>query len=680
MKKIINYISALALCFSFAQCNDYLATSSPSNTDDQFVTSTPAETFKTLSWCYANFRQNCLPLYRWNDPVGSDAEYYPESGSTNNVNAKMDASKITVNAVMDGFNNLYGTLARATNIANIIAAKPEFQADLKTGSPTAWTQLYGEAVTMRAYCYFELVKHFGDVPYGYENVYVENYTLSSRFDIYDKIIAALQSAEPMMFKLGESGITAERFSKTFCDALIGQIALYAGGYQTIRTDVSGLYGNVQFSTKGKEEFGCIYARRTDYQDYYKIANTYLQKALDNKGSSYLITTDERTTTNNPFQRHFQYCADLKISPEALFEIGNIQGGQSGQTTTSEYPYAFGRPSNGGGTNSAPCKSFGAIRINPCVYYGEFETGDKRRDASITVTGSNGDGNEAMLNFVPGSKLAGGIASNKWDENRMNPPYTAAQRQSGINWPVMRMADVILMLAETKAELGDNTALDLVNQIRTRAFGNSSHNLSGLTGDALKEAVWQERKLEFIGEGIRRWDLIRSGKMAERAVAVRDEFNSMVSGLSANGYYTFGNGNQISSYIYTKMQKLDNPLTYECTDPTNPVLYPGWRGQYNYSTIAAIVSKIKGTDHNVAIQGLFSYINPSGTTASTLVTGGYKKVNWGVDLVTNATVYNSNMLSAVVTADQPPRYYWPMPSETISKSNGKITNGYGLPQQ
>lgn len=680
MKKIINYITALSLCFSFAQCSDYLNTSSPSNTDDQFVTSTTAETFKTLSWCYANFRQNCLPLYRWNDPVGSDVEYYPENGSTNNVNAKMDASKITVNAVMDGFNNLYGTLARATNIAGIIAAKTEYQTDLKAGKPTAWTQLYGEAITMRAYCYFELVKHFGDVPYGYENTYVTDYSLTSRFEIYDKIIASLQTVEPMMFKLGEGGITAERFSKTYCDALIGQIALYAGGYQTIRTDVSGLYGSVQFSTKGKEEYGCIYARRTDYLEYYKTANTYLQKAIDNKGTAYLITTDERTTTNNPFQRHFQYCADLKVSPEALFEIGNVQGGQSGQTTTSEYPYAFGRPSNGGGTNSAPCKSFGSIRINPGVYYGEFEAGDKRRDVSVTVTGSNGDGNEAMLNFVPGSKLAGGISINKWDENRMNPPYTAAQRQSGMNWPVMRMADVILMLAEAKAELGDNTAIDLMNQIRTRAFGNNSHNLTGLTGDALKEAIWQERKLEFIGEGIRRWDLIRSGKMSERAVAVRDEFNAMVNGISTNGYYTFNNGNQISGYIYTKMQKLDNPLTFECTDATNPVLFPGWRGQYNYSTIAAISSKVKGTDHNVAIQGLFSYISPSGTTASTLVSGGYKKVNWGVDLVTNAAIYNSNMLSAVTSTDQPPRYYWPIPSETISKSNGKITNGYGLPQQ
>ena len=48
----------------------------------------------------------------------------------------------------------------------------------------------------------------------------------------------------------------------------------------------------------------------------------------------------------------------------------------------------------------------ALRIIPSFYYGEFEAGDMRRDASVTVTGSKGDGNEALLSFTPGSKLDG----------------------------------------------------------------------------------------------------------------------------------------------------------------------------------------------------------------------------------------------------------------------------------
>lgn len=211
----------------------------------------------------------------------------------------------------------------------------------------------------------------------------------------------------------------------------------------------------------------------------------------------------------------------------------------------------------------------------------------RRDASRVVTGSDGKGNEKIVNFAPGSKTSGGIGINKWDENKMSPPFTTAQRQSGINWPIMRMADVMLMLAEVKAELGtDNSgAISLVNQIRARAFGNTTHNISStLSGDNLKEAIWQERKFELLGEGMRRWDLIRSGKYSERAVAIRTEMTNMIASLKAKGYYTFANGNTIPTYIFTKLSTLSDPLTYECTDKTSPTLYPGWRGQYKYSGI------------------------------------------------------------------------------------------------
>lgn len=678
MNKLVTYISALALCCSFAQCSDYLNTSSPENTGDEFVTSSTSETFKILSWCYANYRQNCIMgAYRWNDPIGSDSEIYPEIGSLNNANARLLPELLSVNAGGSGFNGLYTTIARASRVAELVAGKTAFQDAVAAGKVNDWTQLYGEALTMKAFCYFDLVKHYGDVPYGYENNNVEDYSLTSRFEIYDNLIEILKEAEALMYPLGEGGITAERFSKGFAEALLGQIALYSGGYQTIRTDVPGLYGDVQFTTKGKEELGCVYARRNDYLDYYKIAEKYFQAALNNKGTAALVTVDDRSYANNPFQRHFQYTHDLALSPESIFEVGNIQGGQSGQTTTSEYSYAFGHPSSGGSNQAAPCKSFGALRIIPSFYYGEFEAGDMRRDASVTVTGSKGDGNEALLSFTPGNKLDGGIAINKWDENRMDPPYTTSQRTSGMNWPVLRLADLILMQAEVKAELGtEGEAIQLLNQIRQRAFGNSDHAISA-SGEVLKEAILQERKLELLGEGTRRWDLIRSGKFVEKALAVRAEMTDMVHDLQTKGYHEFANGNVISNYVYTKKVHLSSPLTFD-PDESDPALYPGWRGQYDYSTTSV---KVTGTDHNLAIEGLFNYIDPDGAEAKKLLDEGYAKVDWGATLVKYADHYtNSNLLPGVKDGNVPPRYYWPIPFETLSKSKGKITNGYGLAQE
>jgi len=619
-----------------------------------------------------------MGTYRWNDPIGSDAEMYPEQSSSNNSNAIGRSDQLPIDYAAGGFNSLYTTLARASKIAGLIAAKQAYQDDVAAHRVSDWTQLYGEAITMKVFCYFDLIKHFGDIPYGYENRYVEDYSLNSRFDIYDSLIASLKTAEPLMYKIGEGGVNAQRFSRTFCDALIGELALYSGGYQTIRTDVQGLYGNLQFTKKGSELFSCVYARRNDYLPYYTIAEQYLQAAIDNKGTCNLITSDERSYAHNPFQRHFQYFNDLQVSPESLFQLGNIQGGQ--QATTSEYSYAFGRPSDGGSTNAAPTKTFGALRIIPTFYYGEYDNADKRRDASVAVTGSKGDGNEKMLSFVPGNKTTGGISINKWDDNKMNPPYVAAQRNSGTDWPILRMADVLLMLAEVKAELAKSgEAVTLVNQIRMRAFGDATHNIGAISGDALKDAILQERKLELLGEGTRRWDLIRSGKFSEKAKAVQQDMAAMVNGLTSQGYYTFANGNVISKYIWTKMVHLNNPRTFD-PDITDPTLYPGWRGQYDYSTIPAVANKVVGTNHNVAIQGLFTYIDPAGTVATTLQSQGYVKTNWGIDIVNNYASYQFNILSGITAATDPPRIYFPIPSETITKSHGKVTNGYGLPKQ
>lgn len=677
MKRILKSMLAVALCVSFAQCDDYLNVSSPSNTDDDFVTSSPVETFKTLSWAYAEYRQNAASGGNYNyEDCTSDAEYYPEFNSANNIIGMLRPNEASISGKQTQFNSLYNTVARVARVANIIAGKSEYQADVAAGKTSDWTQLYGEAMTMRAFFYFELVKHFGDVPYGIENSVVSEYSLTSRFEILDNMIASLKEVEPLMYRLGEGGITAERMSRTFANALIGEMAIYAGGWQTIRTDVDGLYGGIQFEEKGTKANDCVYARRSDYKTYYQTAEQYLSAALnEQKGTLRLLTSDDRGYANNPFQLHWQYLHNKKVSPESLFEVGNVSPNQS------EHPYSQGRPSNGGGSNAAPCKVFGAIRILPSFYYTGYEDGDKRMDASMTVTGSAGDGNEAILSFTAGSRLNGGISTNKWDDNRMDPPYVASQRNSGINYCPSHLADMMLLLAEAKAETGDESgALNLVNQLRERAFGDASHNLSGLSGDALKDAIWTERKRELLGEGDVRWDMIRSGKFTERTLAARAEMKAMIAGLEANGYYEFPNGRVISNYIWTKLVKKDNPLTFDA-DPSDPALFPGWRGQFDYTKLDAVASKVKGTAHNLAIEGLFEYIDPNGAKAAALEADGYTKTNWGIDIVAQKNgLFDRNVLSGLGEAGAAPRYYHPIPFETLNQSKGQVTNGYGLPQQ
>lgn len=95
----------------------------------------------------------------------------------------------------------------------------------------------------------------------------------------------------------------------------------------------------------------------------------------------------------------------------------------------------------------------------------------RRDVTCTVTGSTGDGSEKIIPFTMGSVANnGGIALNKWDENRQANPWVIKSRQAGINTPYMRFSDIILMLAEVKAALGDDaSAKQYLSMVRNRAF-------------------------------------------------------------------------------------------------------------------------------------------------------------------------------------------------------------------
>ena len=703
MKKLL-YIIICATVFMNTSCKkDYLNVSSPSNVDQDFVFLSPNEAYKVMVGCYEIWRSAGSGLFYDLDVVGSDIECHPETydAQTRHIPENLYAADLTIDFAdaVSAWGDYYKVANRANMIMEAIANKSDYQAAVTAGTANNWTQLYGEAAIFRAYAYFNLVKYFGDVPYFTKSITTASQTdsarLTSRDVIYDGELASLEKAEPLMYRLGENGITAERFSRTFCQGLIGRIALFAGGYGLRRTDFD--YGTVAFNQMGNVMWNAKYVRRTDYLTYYQTAKTYLKACEDNSGTAKLLTTDPRGAGYaNPFQYNFQMNMNLVVSTESLYEVGCTQGNGN-----SERPYAFGRPSNGGGSNAYPCKSYGQSRIQASFYYGNYAPTDLRRDVTATVTANSGACAEVMITYVPGSKNTGGLPLNKWDESRMPAPYYTTQRMSGINWPQMRMADVILMLAEAYAELGDEASAKAeLTKVRSRAFVAADQTalvtnyIGALTGDALKDAIQEERKLEFCGEGLERYDLVRTGKMPSKVVERRNTQIAMVNALNTSGFYTFANGNTISKYIYVKKVNVGDVaygmtkmLTTQCTvlatDPTYPIRYPSWRGNCDIWPSAQGYLPTAGT-RNLAIQGLFTYIDPAGAQAAALVAAGYVKTNWGQDIVANAGQYTTSIFKGYTDAyyatGVPPRYLLPLSSTTIAKSNGLITNGYGFAQQ
>jgi len=108
----------------------------------------------------------------------------------------------------------------------------------------------------------------------------------------------------------------------------------------------------------------------------------------------------------------------------------------------------------------------------------------------------------------------------------------------IDWlPIFRYAETLLNMAEAYANKGDDAkALELLKQVRSRSLPAADDPLSldGLKGDALKTAIYDERRLEFLGEGQRAMDYLRRGETIVKQKGTSYELTISPS-LGTNGY-------------------------------------------------------------------------------------------------------------------------------------------------
>ncbi|WP_370479165.1 RagB/SusD family nutrient uptake outer membrane protein [Tamlana flava] len=702
MKKLFYLILTACVLVNTSCDKDFLQVQAPSSVDDSFVFGTPDEAQKVLNGLYDIWHDLDKNLYYDVVSVGSDAEHHPEPYSAQARHIPMGLFPVPYD-INDGnslntWNEGYEIIARANIMMAAIEGKPEYQQALTSGVANDWTDLYGQALCHRATNFKLLISYFGDVPYYTypitSTAQTDTLGYTVRDKIYDGEIAALKKAAPLMYNLGENGRTAEIFSGSYAYYLTARLAFDAAGFQLRRTDFD--YEGISFEQWGQEssEWKAKYVRNSNWQSYMATAKEYFLETLNNLGSAYLIETDDRGPQfDNPFQRNFQYLLDLEISPESLFECGYTR------FQNSDWPYSWGRPSGGAGSNDHPNKAYGQGRINPYYVYNDFDPADKRRDVTACFTGNTGKAGEILMSWVRGNRERGGLASNKFDESRMADPPVFSQRRSGVNWQQVRLGEVMLDLAYAAAATGDETtAKTYFKKVRSRAFSSANQAtmvnsyVDAMSGQILLEGIEQELKLEMGGEGKRRWDTILFGTFPKHIQEMRDNMRAMIAGLETDGYYTFSNGVQISSYIFTKKVKIKDVdpsldlMTYQTpeglseSDPTYPVLVPGWRGTSNQwgDYLATLTPELQM--NHIAQHGMFRYIDPASVEGLALLADGYQLSPWGINLVNNKAEYTDDFFlgypDGSYAAGVPPRYIMPLGYTTLSTSNGNLTQGYG----
>lgn len=100
--------------------------------------------------------------------------------------------------------------------------------------------------------------------------------------------------------------------------------------------------------------------------------------------------------------------------------------------------------------------------------------------------------------------------------------------SGLDIPVLRLADVVLLYAEVLYNLDlPDLAIAQINRVRERAFGNADHNYTVAdipNDDAFLDVLLLERRLELAVENNRWFDLVRTGRYLTELQQYEGEYN------------------------------------------------------------------------------------------------------------------------------------------------------------
>ncbi|RRA97595.1 RagB/SusD family nutrient uptake outer membrane protein [Larkinella rosea] len=225
-------------------------------------------------------------------------------------------------------------------------------------------------------------------------------------------------------------------------------------------------------------------------------------ALSLLGKTYLtqkkyadaVTTLKQVTgyTLNPLYAD-NFNPAKKNGPESIFEIQFQGGNDLGEW--SSFAYTFAPRLSAGAVTGFANTTPGGRNIPTNDMIAAYEPGDLRKDVSLK-TSYTLNGTVVNIPYII----------------KFTYPHTITGRTDN-NWPVLRYADVLLMLAESINEATGPSAevFDYLNQVRKRA-GLAA--VAGLDKVALRDAIMKERRVELAFENHRWFDLRRTKTPAE----------------------------------------------------------------------------------------------------------------------------------------------------------------------
>ena len=645
MKKIISTFALSLGMLSMVSCSDFLDQKSPSELNTETVYNSTYYTGLRINKIYGGLADDRTYTQDFVIVMGlnTDCELI-DALDANNVHSTANYRGVMNYNVNPGFtklDNVWTNMYKVIEDANLCIEGIRTSPLLTSGSTTEQNTMkryLGEALTLRAMVYFDLVRTFGDIPLKLEstqsdlgNAYMQK---NDRDEILDTLMNNLDEAiEYLPWADKVTGYTTEHATKGYAHGLLAQIAMTRAGY-VIREKAKEGYETASYS---------------DPTYPTQRPGAAERKALYERALSHwtAIITDGTHSLNPSFENEWYLINQLKLDQsyhENLFEI------PFGENVTGELGYSVGVRLNGPTTKFGYTNSSGKMKLTAPFLY-SFDKNDLRRDITCSNIEIKDDDNKVTRENMKGNNPFE-IYVGKWDARKMNDTWLAnnlkagAKHSTGINPVKMRYSQVLLYYAECMNELaggpdaryaGDAgmTAREALKAVHTRAF-DAAHKteaaayVDGLTADNFFDALVQENAWEFAGESIRKYDLIRWNLLVQK---INDFKQQYIADLEAGKYQS----KLYFNYKDAAKTEIDmNSVT--------------WYGLPEGKTEADY-------DGSVTSFG-----------AANLTSGSDKAINTQLPLISDGLVGDDVAVKN--------RYLLPLGNSTIADSNGTLQNSYG----
>ncbi len=557
MKNSKIFATLLLCALILSGCSDFLDTESNTQKKADKVFSSVEDTEYKLNGTYGLLTGSIYSSYLTTIFCNnSDVELVDEGKDTkidvdnfrgymNYVN--MSGAK-SYSAITTLWNNAYAIIEDCNEIIFGINNSP-IKDDIKM------QQYLGEALTIRAMIYMEITRLWGDVPLMLEpasptlsNVYKGK---TDRDYILDVMLENLEQAQEL---LANSTNDSRHVTKYYAEALYAQIALQRCGYairepqrnQPFAEEGYADYVDAKDDADSRKTISdpvyptlrCSNATRTAI---YKKAIVKLNDVIQNGGYELVANFDDYWTAVNLRNDNIK---------EDIFEIpmGFNVSSELGSTIGVKLNWSSSEVHNSYGVGNS---AYPKLSLS---LYDSYDPDDARRDVTCSMTTVE---NLAVAEVNPADNTVDtekervyekpigdhpfNIYPGKWDARKLyelssgwaeQNSSVSAKWNYGIRVVRMRLPQVLLYYAEiyndlkTLGQLPEGlslTSIDAINRVHQRATGKNIAVINDADYYAVFNAIVDENKWEFAGEGFRKFDLIRWNLLIYKTLEMKETY-------------------------------------------------------------------------------------------------------------------------------------------------------------